>query len=147
MIKACGRIFCYAKNRALRGFRHGKYKKHAMHVFYICRDRYAPLQSLAHEPSGAVAKGSPWLRAPVELVLCEAGFRGSPCCLGTTTRSPVRVPVWAPPLNWFFVKPSSGARRATWVTNNTLTGSRAGLGESLAHEPGQLCWANPGVTR
>jgi hypothetical protein len=30
-----GRISGYAGNRALRGFRPVKYKKHAVHVFYI----------------------------------------------------------------------------------------------------------------
>jgi hypothetical protein len=64
--------FLQAKNRALRGFRHGKNKKHAVHVFYFCRDRFAPLQSLAHEPEAPLVKGSPWLRAPVELELRKA---------------------------------------------------------------------------
>jgi hypothetical protein len=41
-------------DRALRGFRHGKYKKHATHVFYFWRDRFAP---------------------PVELDLCKTVAR------------------------------------------------------------------------
>jgi hypothetical protein len=61
--------------------------------FYICRDRFAPLQSLAHEPKAASPKGSPWLRAPIELELHGGGFRGSPCCHRPTTR--FRVLLWA----------------------------------------------------
>jgi hypothetical protein len=44
------------------------------------------------------------------------------------------VLVCRPPLNWNFVKPCSGARRAAW---NTTTRCACGLGrQSLAHEPG-----------
>jgi hypothetical protein len=88
-----------AKNRALRGFRHAKYKKHAVYFFFFGRDRYAPLQSLAHEPGAAYAE---WV------LECR------------------------PPLNWNLAVPCSGARRATWVTNNTLNVSRAFLGAPLA---------------
>jgi hypothetical protein len=56
-----------------------------------------------------------FLGAPVGLELCETGIRGSPCHLDATTRSMFRVPFWAPPLAWNFVKPGSGARRATWT--------------------------------
>jgi tetratricopeptide (TPR) repeat protein len=96
--------------------------------------------------------------APVELDLRKAVFRGSPYCFVPTTRSTFRVPHWAPPLNWIFVKPGSGARRAALfqqhaqragsgapveldlrkamfggspcylVSNNTLNVSRASLG-------------------
>jgi hypothetical protein len=72
-------------------------------------------QSLAHEPGAASLRGSPWLRAPVDLELHKAGIRGSPCRLDTTTRSTFRVLSWAPPSAWNFVKPDSGARRATWT--------------------------------
>jgi hypothetical protein len=62
---------------------------------------------------------------PVNLDLCKAGFRGSPCCLDTTTRSMFRVLPWAPPLACFFVKPDSGAQRATWTQQHA---QRAGSG-------------------
>jgi hypothetical protein len=49
------------------------------------------------------------------------------------------VLVCRPPLALIFVKPGSGARRAAWNTNNTLTGSRAALGANpLRTNRGQL---------
>jgi hypothetical protein len=65
------------------------------------------------------------LGRPVGLELCKTVFRGSPCCLDTTTRSMFRVRPWAPPLAWNFVKPCSGARRAAWTQQHA---SRATLG-------------------
>jgi hypothetical protein len=38
-------------------------KSHALHGFYAWRDRYAPLQSLAHEP-GAASLSAFWCAGP-----------------------------------------------------------------------------------
>jgi hypothetical protein len=57
---------------------------------------------------------------PVDMDLCKAVFRGSPCYLDTTNTLNVSRAGSGAPLTWIFAKPWSGARRATWVTNNTL---------------------------
>jgi hypothetical protein len=88
-------------------------------------DRAPPLNGIFIKPASG-ARRATWtqqraqcfacgLGRPVELDLHKTGFGGSPCYLDTTTRSTFRVRPWAPPVNWIFVKPASGARRATWT--------------------------------
>jgi hypothetical protein len=50
-----------------------------------------------------------------------------------------RVADRAPPLNWIFARPCSGARRAAWIQQHAQRFAwRIGRPEFLAHEPGTL---------
>jgi hypothetical protein len=54
--------------------------------------------------------------------------------------------VCRPPLNWIFVKPCSGARRATWTQQHAHRfACRIGRLQSLAHEPGAATRTESGV--
>jgi hypothetical protein len=66
------------------------------------------------------------LRAPVELVLSKAGFRGSPCRLDTNNTLNVSRAALGAPVGLNLRKTVFGGSPCRLYTNNTLNVSRAG---------------------